>query len=156
MKEIKFCKNHPEKKAHSGDLCRSCYNKYLCEKNPEYAERQRENSRKWHQENKEKLSLYYKEYREKNPVDSEEEYFRWIKRKYGVSKEEYTNLLNECHRKCKLCHRPPHKGKRLHLDHCHTSKKIRGLLCTRCNWYLHTIEKDKDILERIKTYLNYE
>lgn len=49
----------PSKQAECGhdivyalDLCRSCYEKNLRDRNPEFAERQRENSRQWHRRNK--------------------------------------------------------------------------------------------------------
>ena len=36
----------------------------------------------------------------------------------------------------------------------HKTGKVRGILCARCNWYLHTIENGDNILEKIKNYLN--
>ncbi len=47
MKETKFCKNHPERIVKSKGLCGSCYEKQLQEKNPEYKDRQHENSKNW-------------------------------------------------------------------------------------------------------------
>ena len=45
--------------------------------------------------------------------------------------------------RCKVCGDFPHKNRSLSIDHDHTTRKIRGLLCTRCNMglgYLSSIE----------------
>ncbi len=154
MKDKEFCKNHPDRPIKSKGLCRSCYEKQLIESNPEYKRRQRENSHRWHLKHKERDTLYLKSYREKNPQDSSQKYFSTILRVHKITREQYEKMVSDCKNCCMLCNRPPHKGKRLHLDHDHKTGKVRGLLCTRCNWYLHTVEKDPEILERIKTYIN--
>jgi hypothetical protein len=55
---------------------------------------------------------------------------------------------------CKICSRPPRdKKKRLHVDHCHKTGKIRGLLCLHCNVMIGKAEDDPKRLERAAAYL---
>lgn len=149
MKEKKYCPNHPKRVILSKGLCRNCYEKQLLERNPEYKERQRENAKEWGKKNKKRKAEWDKQYRQLKGPQTDKRYFSTILKKFGLTQEEY----NKMEKKCKLCNKLPYKGKRLHLDHNHETGEIRGLLCTRCNWYLHTIENDPSILNRIKDYL---
>ena len=56
-------------------------------------------------------------------------------RKYGITIADYDRMLEEQGGVCKLCGRPPAK-RRLHVDHNHKTKRVRGLLCFRCNRWL--------------------
>lgn len=53
--------------------------------------------------------------------------------KYGVSKQKYQEMLSFAKRKCEICFRPSRNQLSLSVDHCHYSKKVRGLLCHQCN-----------------------
>jgi hypothetical protein len=54
---------------------------------------------------------------------------------------------------CKLCPEFDRPEKRLVVDHCHTSGKIRGLLCGRCNPALGLVNENIKILERMLDYV---
>lgn len=61
-----------------------------------------------------------------------------LKKDYGLSLEQYKSLLDAQGGVCAMCKKPEtscFKGKtrRLSVDHCHATGKIRGLLCTVCN-----------------------
>lgn len=155
-KEKKFCPNHPEKSIYCKGLCRRCYEKQLLIINPNYKIRQQLNSRLWNEKNREHKQKYDKERRLKYPKSKDTLYFAHILNRYKVTKEIYEQWINECNNSCMICGKKPHEGKKLHLDHNHVTGEARGLLCTRCNWYLHTIEKDPTVLDKIKKYLKYE
>jgi len=54
----------------------------------------------------------------------------------------YPILVEKHGEHCRICNITPEQtGKRLSVDHCHTTGKIRGLLCDNCN---HGIGKFKE------------
>jgi len=53
----------------------------------------------------------------------------------GITQAEYDRLLAEQGGHCALCPNTP-KTRRLHVDHDHTTGRVRGLLCFRCNKFL--------------------
>jgi hypothetical protein len=54
------------------------------------------------------------------------------KRKYGLTRKQYQELLDAAEGKCQICKRK--FGKRLHVDHCHKTNIVRGIICSRCNF----------------------
>lgn len=63
-----------------------------------------------------------------------------LKHKYGISLEEYKEMLQKQKNVCMICgninNRMNYKTnlpERLVVDHNHKTKKVRGLLCHRCN-----------------------
>lgn len=52
---------------------------------------------------------------------------------YGMEWEDYVRMEQEQGGKCKICQQPPPEGTILYVDHCHTTDKVRGLLCRPCN-----------------------
>lgn len=55
----------------------------------------------------------------------------WLKKAYGISVEEYEALFEKQGGKCAICEKDLNKAS--HVDHCHDSGKIRGILCPACN-----------------------
>lgn len=55
-----------------------------------------------------------------------------LKRLFGITWEQYDQMLSSQGGVCALCGDPP-KGKRLAVDHDHKTGKVRGLLCSFCN-----------------------
>ena len=53
------------------------------------------------------------------------------KNSYGLTKEAYELMRKEQKNRCKICNTKFFKTP--HVDHCHKSGKIRGLLCFYCN-----------------------
>jgi Recombination endonuclease VII len=54
-----------------------------------------------------------------------------LNRKYGLSVEEFSELLARQNYACGICERPFHETP--HVDHCHLTHWVRGLLCGKCN-----------------------
>lgn len=76
-------------------------------------------------------------------------------KKYGMSKDDYAILLKKQNGGCAICSREE-KGRRLAVDHCHSSGKVRGLLCAACNTTLGKFNDDYELLEKAVLYLkNY-
>ena len=47
----------------------------------------------------------------------------------------------------------PERAASLHLDHCHDTGAIRGILCLSCNQGLGKVHDDPDLLEAAARYL---
>jgi len=56
-------------------------------------------------------------------------------KKYGITSEEYIKLNKEQRGCCRICGSTETRSSshELSVDHCHTTNKIRGLLCNNCN-----------------------
>lgn len=88
-----------------------------------------------------------------------------LKKKYGITQAEYLTLFDSQNGKCKICDRKlTHNNTALRLgekrdpsscviDHCHTTGKIRGLLCFHCNTAIGHVFEDKKILAKMISYL---
>jgi len=86
----------------------------------------------------------------------------FIKSVYGITLDDYNRMFKEQNGVCKICgDRETRKNKfvsecRLTIDHDHSTKKIRGLLCHKCNFGLGNFRDRIDLLEKAKTYLKGE
>ena len=63
---------------------------------------------------------------------------QYLKRQYGLTFEEFDAMLSSQDNACAICGtREPSKNRgrtrRFHVDHCHKTGKVRGLLCKSCN-----------------------
>lgn len=85
----------------------------------------------------------------------------WAKNKdqYNLSRKRggsslYEKLLENQNGLCAICSQPEHsqRYKTLSVDHCHTSDKIRGLLCSSCNRALGLF---KDNVANLQNAINY-
>ncbi len=54
-------------------------------------------------------------------------------KKYGMTVPQYEALLVAQGGVCAVCRRSCKTGRRLAVDHCHATGRIRGLLCSNCN-----------------------
>jgi hypothetical protein len=103
---------------------------------------------------KEYYSKYMKEYRAKNPKHREYKKFYMLKWKFGITKEMFYDLANKQSGRCKICGELLDLWRSTHLDHNHTTGKIRGLLCRNCNSLLGYSKENIDILNKAIYYLN--
>lgn len=75
-----------------------------------------------------------------------------LKKKYGISLEQYDAMLAKQGGVCAICGRPPGR-RRLAVDHCHKTKRVRGLLCYKCNYGLGVFRDDPVRLAKASAYL---
>lgn len=78
----------------------------------------------------------------------------YTKHRYGFSLEEYTEKLKKQDFKCSICYKEllP-EGYLTHLDHNHTTGKIRAFLCSNCNRGLGHFKESPDNLKNAIKYL---
>ena len=75
-----------------------------------------------------------------------------LKARYGMTVSEYNQLLERANGVCEICCKPTNK--KLYVDHCHGSNKIRGLLCRSCNLVLGFANDNPDVLVKAVEYLS--
>jgi hypothetical protein len=75
-------------------------------------------------------------------------------RRYGLTVEQYHQMLENQRGLCAICLEPPTsgRGKKLYIDHDHKTGKVRGLLCHHCNMILGYA---KDSSVRLTECINY-
>lgn len=79
-----------------------------------------------------------------------------LKKKYGIGIKEYEELLAAQNNKCAICGSETAKiswSPRLHVDHCHETGRIRGLLCQACNTVLGKMNESPSLLRKAAAYL---
>lgn len=78
--------------------------------------------------------------------------------RYGITAERYEEILSRQGGVCAICKQLPEGTnsftKSLHVDHDHDTKRVRGLLCWRCNsslewWFLVNTERLENALRYI-------
>ena len=109
--------------------CRECYNKYV---------------REWMYENKDRVKASVLAKWENYSNQS-----RFVK--YGLTETAFDDLRRKPPN-CAIC-RTSFNDARLHIDHCHTTGRIRGLLCSRCNQGLGFFKDDPNLFTNAAKYL---
>lgn len=145
---------HPGKKHYSRGLCEACYMREFRRNRPEYRRYMSHYLREWWQRNKHKRGEYSKR-RLSDPLCIErDKRTKWrseIKRKFGITPDEYYVLWCAQDSKCLICQVKTH---RLLVDHNHSTGEIRGLLCSCCNSGLGFFKDDPEIITRAAEYLH--
>ena len=94
-----------------------------------------------------------KRYREAPEVHREYLY----QKKYGISIQEYDELLASQNGCCKICGTDTPNGQgRFVIDHNHATGEVRGLLCSTCNTGLGNFFDNPEFLKKAATYLETE
>lgn len=75
------------------------------------------------------------------------------KHKYGVTREQVYAMLDDQDNKCAICG-VELSYEKMHVDHCHDTGKVRGLLCRRCNLAVGYIESLLPVIEKVQNYLS--
>lgn len=130
----------------------------------------RERGARWRKENPQKSAQHQKSWRSKNlekAKGASRSYHRrhqlkikQLKRAarlrgYGLTQEQYDGMLAQQKKCCAICGTkdPGGRWKRFQVDHCHTTNKVRGLLCVNCNRALGYLGDDPVRAERAARYL---
>lgn len=95
---------------------------------------------------KDYYAAYYAQNQERQKATN---YRNVIKRRYGLTVEEYRRALA---RGCAICRRKDGEV-RVVMDHCHASGKVRDALCDDCNKGLGGFRDNPDLLRQAALYL---
>jgi hypothetical protein len=79
----------------------------------------------------------------------------WLKTSYGISLDEFNVMLKNQQHKCAICECDETEAysQKLYVDHCHVTKKIRGLLCHSCNVAIGNFKDSTENLKKAIAYL---
>ena len=89
------------------------------------------NTKRWRLNNKKKVKKYKDKYYKKNVIKIRNDQY---KRLYGITTEQYDDILKQQDYGCAICGKTEEKNKRrLGVDHNHKTKFVRGVLCAYCN-----------------------
>lgn len=146
-------KDYARNKPITEKLCRGC-NKIL-PVDSFYRRNNRNEGRSLYARCKSCNSSSFASWSTKHPGQSR---IRNLKAKYGISEEKYFEFYYKQNSSCGICGSKESGWKTspwLHVDHCHVTGIIRGLLCHQCNVMIGMIEKQKiDDLTVITLWLN--
>lgn len=73
-----------------------------------------------------------------------------LRHRYGITLDQYNSMFKSQRGKCKIC--KDFMLNSAHIDHCHKTKSVRGLLCGPCNRGLGCF---LDNLYRLKSAVKY-
>jgi len=112
---------------------------------PTYADYTRQQCKNW----------YDKKFKS-DPKYKTQRYKQRVLNKYGITVEQYDEMVEQQMGRCAICKLVEHidePGKRLHVDHCHETGAVRGLLCSKCNTGVMRSGVTPEILRRAAEYL---
>src|SRR5690242_16430778 len=74
-----------------------------------------------------------------------------LKRRYDLSLADYKQMIKDQDSRCAICGKTSNKT--LHVDHNHTTGKVRKLLCSSCNLMIGHAKENPYILQAAMNYL---
>ena len=79
-----------------------------------------------------------------------------LKTQYNMTREDYNKLLVAQNHKCAICGIDEKEAvkQKLYVDHCHTTGKVRELLCHSCNAGLGLLKESIPVLAKAIAYLD--
>lgn len=133
-----------------------------CQDDIDYKERRRKSKQRWHAKNPD----YTRAWKAANPdkvrawYESNIEKIKFqakrstLKRVYGLTLEQRDELFAKQGSKCGVCGlTDPGSTKGWHIDHCHNTKRVRGILCNHCNLMLGYAKDNAETLANAIKYL---
>jgi len=110
-------------------------------------EKAHEDSKKWRGNNRAYIQAYKKQYALDHPEKIKES---GLKKMYDLTLDQYNAMLVTQNNLCAVCGEAMDKP---HVDHCHDSGKVRGLVHRHCNTLLGFARDRIDILQGAINYL---
>jgi hypothetical protein len=109
-----------------------------------------EKGRLWRAKNPQRAKELQERYRGRYSAATSQ-YRRW--KKYGITHEQFLERLRLQEGRCRICLKPFANHRQVKVDHCHTTKRVRGLLCSTCNSGLGHFKDREDLLMKASEYL---
>jgi hypothetical protein len=106
----------------------------------------------WQQANSERLNAYRRQ-RRSDPAVRRRDRSGHLRRKFGITIDEYEARLARQGGGCAICGRDEPPAGSLHVDHDHDSGRVRALLCVRCNNGIALFDEDPALLRYAADYV---
>jgi hypothetical protein len=132
--------------------CKACFRARAKARYPQVRDQAIARSKQWRVDNIER----FRENQRRMPATPEakrrsREYH--LGKTFGITVEQYEEMLAAQGGGCAICHRPPRPDIALHVDHDHETDQVRGLVCFRCNNALGDFNDDPRLLVAAVAYL---
>ena len=130
------------------NYCKDCLlssNKKWKERNPGAVV---ETAKRYFEKHKEKIR---QRVRDKHIKDPSIRKFASIKKNYGLSRRDYESILEWQGGGCAFCKR---NDIQMHVDHDHSTGRVRGILCHLCNTGLGLFRENTDVMNRAICYVS--
>src|SRR3954449_5700779 len=111
-----------------------------------------EAARRWQECNPEKHAEYQAEYRNR-PERKRAMRDLYYRRTFGITADDVDALIEKQGGKCAICGRTPKRLASWHVDHCHETGVVRGVLCIDCNQGIGKFHEDPQRLRAAADYL---
>lgn len=134
--------------------CKDCASAYDKAHYQAHKSRRRSLGAIWRRNNKGKARSYELKYLQKHPTRARN---KWYMRKYGLTVQQVEDMIAGQGGKCAICQLTPTGNRQAgwHVDHDHSTGKVRGMLCYRCNLTLGISQEDIFRLQRCLFYIRY-
>jgi hypothetical protein len=156
--------NNPDKMREQLDRDNAKRKSKRKEETPEEREarlaKSREKHKRWRDANPERLKVYRNKGRSKNYNTirkSQRDYA--LRTTYGITLAQYNEMLTAQGNCCAICSADKastrHTDHSWRVDHCHTTGKVRALLCHNCNIAMGLLKESTTTLQSMIAYLNH-
>lgn len=148
-------RSSPEARA----AARERYKNQIATETEEEKERRLAKRRAWYRNNKHTRRTYQRDWYHGNKPALKDSIRRsnrrGVLRKYGLTEEDYRRMLSAQSGKCAVCsiQLDQLSPKNVHIDHCHETGAVRGILCRGCNQGIGQLRDSKELLTAAIDYL---
>jgi hypothetical protein len=147
----------PERRAYEKEYRaknKETINKYQREYRAAHVEQRRAYMKDYYSENvdsiRKKSEVYFKS---RYPLCRDKYLNSQLKSRYGITLAERSKMLEDQGGCCAICKSETPGSKNWHVDHCHVTGRVRGILCQRCNLLLSNATDNPDTLLAAVAYL---
>ncbi len=133
--------------------CKMCHLAARKAKYDEDPQPAKDRTTRWRNENRERHRQYLRD-RRAQPGAKLKERNAHLLRKFGITVDQYDEMLVAQGGGCAICGRAPRPDISLHVDHEHDTGKVRGLLCFPCNQSLGLLADDPERCRVAAAYLD--
>lgn len=96
---------------------------------------------------------HHQETKHNRPKPTTKQKRKYLMSSYGLTEDEFSKMLKEQNHSCAICKTTDWGRPSPSIDHCHTTGKVRGLLCNNCNRGLGLLKDSQEIIENAIKYL---